>query len=61
MRSVWPLRLLGAPAPTRVGLSPTAYARSREIRAMLVRDRRLLAASEWFRVNIYAKGRAYRL
>ncbi len=39
----------------------TAYTGSHVIRAMLVRDRRLLATSEWFRVNIYAKGRAYRL
>jgi len=39
----------------------TAYTGSHLIRAMLVRDRRLLATSEWFRVNIYAKGRAYRL
>jgi hypothetical protein len=39
----------------------TAYTGSHVIRAMVVRDRRLLATSEWFRVNVYAKGRAYRL
>lgn len=39
----------------------TAYTGSHVIRAMLVRDSRRLATSEWFRVNIYAKGRAYRL
>jgi hypothetical protein len=39
----------------------TAYTGSHLIRAMLVRDNRVLATSAWFRVNIYAKGRAFRL
>ena len=39
----------------------TAYTGSHVIRALLVREQRLLASSEWLRVNIYAKGRAYRL
>jgi hypothetical protein len=39
----------------------TAYTGSHLIRALLVRNNRLVAKSGWFRVNIYAKGRVFRL
>jgi hypothetical protein len=35
----------------------TAYTGSHLIRALLVRDRTMVATSSWFRVNIYAPGR----
>jgi predicted nucleotidyltransferase len=38
----------------------TAYTGSHLVRAMLVRDRVVLAESEWFRVNIYKRGRGFR-
>ena len=39
----------------------TAYTGSHLIRVLLVRDNRVVARSDWFRVNIYAKGRFFRL
>jgi predicted nucleotidyltransferase len=38
----------------------TAYTGSHLVRAMLVRDNVAFAKSDWFRVNIYKKGRAFR-
>ncbi len=39
----------------------TAYTGSHLIRALLVRNGSVVSKSDWFRVNIYAKGRAFRL
>jgi Adenylyl/Guanylyl and SMODS C-terminal sensor domain/Second Messenger Oligonucleotide or Dinucleotide Synthetase domain len=39
----------------------TAYTGSHLIRALLVRNGSVISKSAWFRVNIYAKGRAFRL
>jgi hypothetical protein len=39
----------------------TAYTGSHLIRALLVRSNSVVANSDWFRVNIYAKGRGFRL
>jgi hypothetical protein len=39
----------------------TAYTGSHLIRALLVRSDSVVANSDWFRVNIYAKGRGFRL
>lgn len=38
----------------------TSYTGSHLIRALLVRDRTVVAESAWFRVNIYAKGQPFR-
>ena len=38
----------------------TSYTGSHLIRALLVREGRLVAISQWFRVNIYAKGHPFR-
>jgi hypothetical protein len=38
----------------------TSYTGSHLIRALLVRDKQVLATSEWFQVNIYAKGHPFR-
>jgi hypothetical protein len=38
----------------------TAFTGSHLIRALLVRDDRVVARSDWFRVNIYAKGWSFR-
>jgi hypothetical protein len=39
----------------------TRYTGSHLVRALLVRNNQLVAEGEWFRVNIYAPGRAFRL
>jgi hypothetical protein len=39
----------------------TAYTGSHLIRALLVRDNRVVAKSDWLKINIYAKGRGFRL
>ena len=38
----------------------TAYTGSHLIRALLVRNHCVVATAAWFRVNIYAKGTAFR-
>lgn len=39
----------------------TSYTGNHLIRALLVRDRTVVAVSAWFRVNIYSPGRGFRL
>ncbi len=39
----------------------TSYTGNHLIRALLVRDRTVVAVSAWFRVNIYSRGRGFRL
>lgn len=39
----------------------TRFTGSHLVRALLVREQRVVAVSDWFRVNIWARGRAFRL